>query len=94
LGNYERAYTADESFWFTLPGVNDFAKHNEVVTAFAKIIEKNTPPNNPDSISKLFNLDQMGQLGNKPWIRGDFFEAKINFDSQLLPTSGVYTDYA
>ena len=91
LGNYDRAYTAKESFWFTLPGFNDFAKHNEVVTAFAKIIEKNTSPNNPDPISKLFNLDQMGQLDNKPWTRGDFFEAKINFDSQLLPTSGVYT---
>lgn len=51
---------------------------------------------NVRTVSKLFNLDQMGQPGNKPWTRGDYFEAKINFDSQLLPTSGVYTkiDYA
>ncbi len=90
LGNYDRAYTAQESFWFALPGFNDAAKHNEVVTAFAKIIEKNTSPNKPDPISKLFDLNEMGKLDNKLWTRGDFFEAKVNFDSDLLPTSGVY----
>lgn len=86
-GNFDRAYTADESFYLKFNSVVQLLetdKHIAVVTAFAKMIENNNEIN-PDQISKLFNLDQMGSSAGKPWRRGPGFEAEIDFGSQLLP---------
>ncbi|MFB8798735.1 MAG: alpha/beta fold hydrolase [Microcoleus sp.] len=93
LGNFDRAYTADESFYLKFNSVVQLLetdKHIAVVTAFAKMIENNNEIN-PDQISKLFNLDQMGSSAGKPWRPGPEFEAKIDFDSRLVPLGGKYS---
>ncbi len=89
-GNYDRAYTADESFKFNFLSLepNELDKHIAVVTAFAKMSDNNNNKN-PDPITKLFNLDQMGFYAGKPWRRSPEFEAEINFNFQLLPYGGT-----
>lgn len=96
LGNPYLANTAEESFIFKFPdGFGGLyppdaekEKHGAVANAFAKMIEKNNQ-GNPDPISKVFNLNQMGEPGSKPWSRVANFEAQINVDNQLLPYGGV-----
>lgn len=86
-GNFDRAYTAEESFKFNFPslGANEVGKHGAVVKAFAKMVQKNNA-GNPGYISKQFNLNQINQSASKSWSRGNGFEAEIDVNSQLLPS--------
>lgn len=86
-GNFDRAYTAEESFKFNFPslGANEVEKHGAVVKAFAKMVQKNNA-GNPGYISKQFNLNQINPSATKTWSRGNGFEAEIDVNSQLLPS--------
>jgi pimeloyl-ACP methyl ester carboxylesterase len=86
-GNFDRAYTAEESFKFKFPslGNNEVEKHGAVVKAFAKMIQNNNA-GNPGYISKQFNLNQINQSVSKPWSPGNGFEAEIDVNSKLHPS--------
>ena len=73
LGNDQKAKTAEESFKVIFPSLNPDAAHGGVATTFANMVKLG----DSDSISRYFNVDQMGSQWYKPWGRVNGFEASI-----------------
>jgi pimeloyl-ACP methyl ester carboxylesterase len=85
-GNFDRAYTAKESFeFYFLSGADDNQKHGDVVKTFAKMLDKNNK-GNAGYISKQFNLNMMNESALKTWGKpGDGYEATISVTNELEP---------
>jgi pimeloyl-ACP methyl ester carboxylesterase len=87
-GNYDRAYTADESFKFQfpdgfgglIPWKAEEEKHGAVVSAFADTIKQNKKE--PGYFTSLLNLNKMNKNSSdtQPWKTGDGFEALLAVD--------------
>ncbi|MEK0187595.1 hypothetical protein [Microcoleus anatoxicus] len=87
-GNFDRAYTADESFKFEfpdgfgglIPWKAEEEKHGAVVSAFADTIKQNQKE--PGYFTSLLNLNKMNKDSSdtQPWKTGDGFEAWLAID--------------
>ncbi|MCB8751946.1 alpha/beta hydrolase family protein [Planktothrix agardhii] len=87
-GNFDRAYTADESFKFQfpdgfgglIPWKAEEEKHGAVVSAFADTIKQNKKE--PGYFTSLLNLNKMNKDSSdtQPWKTGDGFEALLAVD--------------